>query len=139
MGEARDLMNRSTEAIMSGDWDTLRSLYAGDAVIETPDAGRLEGPDGLVGWVSGFRSAFPDLSWESVYEHEAGDTAIDEGYVQGTHQAALEAPGGQSIPATGKRIRVRGCDVATASNGRITSHRFYYDQLDFLGQLGLAP
>jgi ketosteroid isomerase-like protein len=92
-----------------------------------------------VEWISGFRSAFPDLSWESVREHETGDTAIDEGYVNGTHQGALESPDGQSIPATGKRIRVRGCDVATVSDGRITSHRFYYDQLDFLGQLGLAP
>jgi hypothetical protein len=29
------------------------------------------------------------------------------------------------------------CDIATVENGVITRHRFYYDQMDFLGQLGL--
>jgi hypothetical protein len=27
--------------------------------------------------------------------------------------------------------------VATVRNGRITRHDFYFDQMDFLGQLGL--
>ncbi|MDQ4019216.1 MAG: ester cyclase, partial [Actinomycetota bacterium] len=51
----------------------------------------------------------------------------------------LQMPDGETIPATGKQIRVRGCDVATVENGRITSHRFYFDQMEFLSQLGLVP
>jgi SnoaL-like polyketide cyclase len=43
------------------------------------------------------------------------------------------------IPATGKHVRVRACDIATVQNGVITSHRFYFDQMEFLGQLGLVP
>jgi ketosteroid isomerase-like protein len=35
-------------------------------------------------------------------------------------------------------VRQRECDVATVRDGLVTSHRFYFDQLDFLGQLGLA-
>jgi hypothetical protein len=34
---------------------------------------------------------------------------------------------------------VRGCDVATVEGGLITSHRIYFDQMEFLGQLGLVP
>jgi hypothetical protein len=30
-------------------------------------------------------------------------------------------------------------DIATVESGAVTSHRFYFDQMDFLGQLGLAP
>ncbi len=48
-------------------------------------------------------------------------------------------PDGQSIPPTGKNVRVRGCDAATVEDGLVTSHRFYFDQMELLGQLGLAP
>jgi hypothetical protein len=34
---------------------------------------------------------------------------------------------------------MRSCDVAEVEGGLITSHRFYFDQMDFLGQLGLLP
>jgi hypothetical protein len=36
-------------------------------------------------------------------------------------------------------VRIRSCDAVTVEGGLVTSHRFYYDQMDFLGQLGLAP
>ena len=67
------------------------------------------------------------------------DTAIDEGYFTGTNSGGpIETSDGQSIPATGKQIRVRECDVATVKDGVITNHRFYFDQMEFLSQLGLA-
>ena len=72
-------------------------------------------------------------------EFEIGDTAIDEGYFIGTNSGPLPMPDGQSIPATGKKIRIRGCDLATVQGGVVTRHRFYFDQMDFLQQLGLAP
>jgi ADP-ribosyl-[dinitrogen reductase] hydrolase len=65
-----------------------------------------------------------------------GDT---DGYFVGTHTAPLPTPTGEDIPATGKPVRVRACDIATVQNGVITSHRFYFDQMEFLGQLGLLP
>jgi hypothetical protein len=34
---------------------------------------------------------------------------------------------------------MRSCDVATVEEGVVTSHRFYFDSMEFLGQLGLAP
>jgi hypothetical protein len=30
-------------------------------------------------------------------------------------------------------------DAATVADGVVTSHQFYFDQLELLGQLGLAP
>lgn len=36
-------------------------------------------------------------------------------------------------------MRFRECDAVTVEGGLITSHRFYYDQMDVLGQLGLLP
>jgi len=48
-------------------------------------------------------------------------------------------PSGESVPATGKQIRIRECDVVLVEGGQITQHRFYFDQLEFLDQLGLLP
>ena len=139
MGEARELMDRVTEAAFSGNVDELRTLYAEDATGFSPDEGELKGGDAIVSFLGKFAEAFPDARWEPLYTHEAGDTAIDEGYVVGTNTGPLPTPTGDTLPPTGKRIRMRGCDVATVRDGRITSHRFYFDQMDFLGQLGLAP
>ena len=139
MGEARTIMDRITEAAFSNDAEQLKALYAADAVAETPDQGTIRGNDAIAGWFAGFAAAFPDASWESLHQHECGNVAVDEGYVVGTHTGPLESPAGETIEPTGKRVRIRGCDAATVENGVVTSHRFYFDQMDLLGQLGLAP
>jgi steroid delta-isomerase-like uncharacterized protein len=43
------------------------------------------------------------------------------------------------IPATGKTINVEGCTIATIVNGKITEERDFFDNLEFLRQLGLMP
>jgi ketosteroid isomerase-like protein len=139
MGEARDIMDRLTNAVVGKDYETLSTLYAPEAVAIDPAVGEINGADDIVEYFKGFLEAFPDLDWEPKHEHESGNTAIDEGYIVGTNTGPLPMPSGESMPATGKSIRVRECDIATVENGVITSHHFYYDQMDFLGQLGLAP
>jgi steroid delta-isomerase-like uncharacterized protein len=138
MGQAREVMDRLTEVMTSNDVEALRSLYAEDAEAVTPDQGTITGREAIVAYVTGFRTGFPDALVEVVHKHETADTAIDEAYVMGTNSGPIETPDGQSIPATGKQIRVRECDVATVRDGVITSHRFYFDQTEFLSQLGLA-
>jgi steroid delta-isomerase-like uncharacterized protein len=132
-------MDEVTEAAFSGESARFGACYADDATAVTPDAGELRGRDAIVGWMREFNEAMPDLRWEELAKHEAGNVAIDEGYVVGTHTGPLAMPTGEALPATGKKIRVRGCDIAVVEDGRITSHRFYYDQMEFLGQLGLLP
>lgn len=58
----------------------------------------------------------------------------------------LDAPGAALRPGRrgrdpdqGTIRRVRACDVTTTENGLVTSHRLDLDQMDLLGQLGLAP
>ncbi len=137
MGEARDVMDRITAAVMSGDSDALKALYAPDAVAETPDQGTIHGRDQIAAYMAEFATAFPDASWEELHKHETSDTAIDEGYFIGTNTGPMTGPDGETIPATGRRVRVRECDVATVQNGVVTSHRFYFDMHDWLMQLGL--
>jgi ketosteroid isomerase-like protein len=138
MGEAREVMDRVTAAIFGKNLASAGDLYAADAVAVTPDQGQLSGRDEIVAYHRQLLDAFPDTTYEQVAAHESGNVAIDEGYVVGTHSGPLALPSGE-VAATGRRIRVRSCDVATVDGGFITSHRFYFDQLEFLDQLGLLP
>jgi hypothetical protein len=138
MSEAREVMDRMTEAAVAQDVDALAALYAVDAVATTPDAGELKGREQIAEYLAQFMAALPDGRYELVAGHESGNVAIDEGYMSGTNTGILSGPAGE-IPATLKPVRLRTCDIATVENGLITSHRFYYDQLEFFDQLELAP
>ena len=136
MGRARETMDRITRAILAGDRDTLLQLYAEDAVGEAPEGG-LEGREVIVEYLTSFQRAFPDLSWEARATFESDDSALDEGMLVGTHTETLSTPEGD-VPATGRSIRLRECDVITVRDGKAASHRFYYDRLDLASQLGLT-
>lgn len=136
MGQARETMDRITRAILAGDRDALRREYADDAVGEAPDAGRLDGAEAIVEYVMALRRAVPDLTWEATAAFENADSALDEGWLVGTHTETLGSPEGD-VPPTGKPLRLRECDVVTVRDGRVVSHRFYYDRLDLAAQLGL--
>ena len=140
MGKARDAIDRMTAALISKDLKTVAECYGENAVAVTPDQGEVSGQAGIVEYFGELLSAFPDVQYDYLAKHESGNVAIDEGYFTGTNEGDLSGPGGASIPATGKQVRVRECDVVTVDDyGLIQQHRFYYDQLEFLGQLGLLP
>jgi ketosteroid isomerase-like protein len=139
MGEAREVMDRVTETVFKNDQDALKALYAPDAVAETPDQGTLNGADAIAAYLGEFLVAFPDASYESVHTHESGANAIDEGFFVGTHTGPMTGPDGETIEGTGKSARLRVCDVTTVEGGVVTSHRFYFDNMEFMQQLGLVP
>jgi ketosteroid isomerase-like protein len=138
MGQARELMDRATTAVLAGELDALRDIYAEDVIASTPDEGTLNGIDAYLEWNRSFIASFSDRSSESQREFETEDCAIDQGYFVATHSKDLALPGGQTLPASGKRIRVRAVDLATVRDGKIVQHDFYFDQLDMLMQLGMT-
>jgi uncharacterized protein (TIGR02246 family) len=138
VGEAREVMDQMTAASNNKDFDALGKLYAEDAVVTTPDGGEIHGRERIVEYFKGYGDAFSESKFEPAAAHEAGNVAIDEGYFVGTNTGPLTTPAGEQ-PATGKQIRLRECDIAVVEGGVITQHRFYYDQMEFLSQLGLLP
>lgn len=140
MGQARDVMDRLTDAITThADAKTFGELYAEDAVAVTPDGGEIRGRDGIVEYWRQMTEAIPEGTYESVHAYEVGDTAIDEGFFSGRNTGPIQLPTGETLPATQKEIRIRGVDFATVRDGRIVEYRLYFDEMDFLGQLGLLP
>ncbi|MGP4044685.1 ester cyclase [Streptomyces sp. 2A115] len=141
MGQAREVMDRLTEAVTNiPDLKALSELFATDAVAVTPDGGEIHGRDHIVEYWRQMTDAIPEGTYEPVHSYEIGNTAIDEGFFSGKNTGPIPLPSGESLPATQKEIRIRGVDFATIDGeGRIASYRLYFDQLDFLVQLGLLP
>ncbi|MBT2596202.1 ester cyclase [Arthrobacter sp. ISL-72] len=139
MGQAREVMDRLTTAMEEKDKETLAGCYAANAVAYTPDQGELQGRDAITGYLFEFWEAMPDVRYEHTARHESGDVAIDEGTIIATNTGPLRLSPGETLQPTGKQLRIRSCDVARVENGEITSHHFYFDQVEFLSQLGLMP
>lgn len=141
MGQARDVMDRLTEAVTThAGAERLAELYAEDAVAVTPDAGEIHGRDDIVAYWRQMTEMVPDGRYEPVHSYEIGNTAIDEGFFSGRNTGPIQLPTGESLPPTQKEVRIRGVDLATVDeSGRIVDYRLYFDEMEFLGQLGLLP
>ncbi|MGV9502087.1 ester cyclase [Streptomyces sp. NPDC003642] len=140
MGEAREVMDRLTDAVTTHpDLKVVADLYAEDAVAFTPDEGELRGREAIVAYWRTMTEAVPGATFRPLHSYEAGDTAIDEGIYSGRNTGPLELPNGETLPPTQKEVRIRGVDIATVKDGRIVDYRLYFDEMDFLGQLGLLP
>jgi ketosteroid isomerase-like protein len=138
MGEAREAMDRVTAATNAQDRAAVKECYAEDAVLRTPDQGDIRGRDDIASYLLQLHDAFPDAAYEYAGKFEDGSTAIDEGYLTGTHTGPLRLESGDIIEPTGKRLRVRSCDIAEVEMGVIRSHRMYFSTADFAEQLGLG-
>jgi ketosteroid isomerase-like protein len=137
MGEAREAMDRVTAATTTGDAARIGSCYSEDAVLIAPDE-EIRGREAIAAYFVRFGEAFPDTGYEFVGKFEDGATAIDETWVTGTNTGPLSLPTGDTVPPTGKQIRVRSCDIAEVANGVVIRHRMYFNPADFEEQLGLG-
>ena len=98
MSEARDVLDRLTAAVVAKDAQTVAGCYAEDAVAVTPDEGELRGRERIAEYMSQFGGSFPDLQYKYLQKHDAGNVAIDEGYLIGTNTGPLLTPSGETIP-----------------------------------------
>ncbi|WP_367321517.1 ester cyclase [Streptomyces sp. HUAS ZL42] len=141
MGQAREVMDRLTEALTTEAGSRrVGELFAEDAVAITPDGGEMHGRADIVEYWRQMTDAITDARYEPVHSYEIGNTAIDEGFFTGRNTGPIQLPSGESLPATQKEIRIRGVDFATVDDtGRIVDYRLYFDEMEFMGQLGLLP
>jgi steroid delta-isomerase-like uncharacterized protein len=139
MATALETARAAIAAWNAHDPARLARFYGPDISLVTPDGGEQRGPDEAGRRDEAFMQAFPDATMEIQAGYEAQDTAILEWVFSGTNTGPLPLPDGATLPATGKRVSVRGADFVTVADGTVASPRSYYDQVELLTQLGLAP
>lgn len=137
MGEPTDVMRRKFAALNAQDAKTIASYFSPEAEKEIP-GGLLRGRDQIVGFLSVFWEAFPDLQLTVTSAVEEGPVVAVRGTMTGTHLGTFRTPGGD-MPPTGRRINITFSDDYQLQGGVIVSTHLHLDRLALLEQLGAVP
>ena len=133
-----DLAKEQVIAYNEKDWDRVRAALAPEVVYEEVGPQRkVQGVDDVLAAWKGWATALPDSRATFRSELVSGNTAVLEITWTGTHKGSLHVPD-REIPATGKKIELRACQVVEVANDRVKSVRHYFDMGTLLDQLGAA-
>ena len=135
MPSASDVILKHIDAVNGQDSDA--DPWAADAEIRAPGV-QVSGRDNVIGFLAVFQEAFPDLRLEIEQLLTDGPAAAAEGTITGTHDGVLHTPNGDVAP-TGRAVELRWSAVYLTDGETLKSEHLFFDQLDFLGQLGLLP
>jgi steroid delta-isomerase-like uncharacterized protein len=138
MDEALEAARRHDQAFNAHDPEARMATETPDIETVLPGGIILRGQDQVVGFLQIFWAALPDATVTADREIVAGDMVVTEGILTGTHTGTFRAPQGD-IPATGNAIQLRFASVKQIRDGRVSSEHLYFDQLEFLQQLGALP
>ena len=134
--ENKAILRREMEEVWNkGNFAVVDELIANNFVLHDPSQpAEVKGPDGLKGYVSAFRTAFPDLHITFEDMVAEGDKVASRITLQGTHKGELAG-----IPATSKQIKVAGLSIDCLEGGKFVETFVISDVLGMLRQLGVAP
>jgi predicted ester cyclase len=131
-----DLKHRLAEAINAHDLPGVLDCYDPDAVYVTP-SGVAEGHEQIASLYEQFFDGFPDLHLTPWFEiGDCDNPAVTEWTMTGTHSGPFLLPDGREIEGTGRRVAIRSTCSSFVENGKIKTHREYFDQLELYSQLG---
>lgn len=119
--------------INEGRTNILDTAYAADVVLHHTKP-ETKGKDAAKAYYANFVTGFSDRKFTVVQSFSKGDDLVKYWHFTGTHTGVFFG-----IPATGKKVDVIGCTIAKIVNGKITEEQDFFDNLEFLQQLGLIP
>jgi steroid delta-isomerase-like uncharacterized protein len=133
----RELLDRYVELHNAGDLEACMELYAEDAVQRMHD-GIFEGQDAIRDRLADL-DAFADANYVVDSFVDEGDKFADEWTFTGTNTGPFRLPDGTEVPATGKRVEIKGMELVELRDGKIVLDNLYYDFMAAVVQLGLVP
>jgi steroid delta-isomerase-like uncharacterized protein len=126
-------LGKFAEAANTGKFELFDEAVAPDCVDHDPAPGQGPGPQGYRTFFTEMRTAFPDLKADLV-ALVADDESIAFAYtLSGTHKGPL-----MGIPATGKKVSIRGVQFSKFRDGKMVERWGSSDQLGMLQQLGVT-
>lgn len=121
------------EAIASGNLQEFHSIFAPNVIDHDPAPDQGSGPEGFIKFFTGFRTAFPDLAISVDYMVPDENNVCIAYTATGTHQGEL-----MGMAPTGKKMEIRGMQIARFENGKIVERWGSSDELGMLKQLGAS-
>lgn len=129
------------QALGDRDWDAYGALFSEALLMRAPGlAGITTGREARVTMVKGIIDAFPDGRAELERSFGEGDRACFQFQFSGIHTGPLATPEGGQIAPTNKPVRFPYCLIVRfGQNGQAVEVDEYFDRLDMLSQIGVAP
>ena len=121
-------------AMAKGNLD--HAPYAEDAEISDP-SGKFKGKAAILQSFKVWKTAFPQGTAEVTNQIALGDQVTSEVVYRATHTGPLVSSTG-TIPATNKPVVLKVMLISSFRDGLIQRERSYYDQADFMKQLGIT-
>ena len=94
----------------------------------------VRGIDAVKAFYNNFLVGFSDIQFTIKDIFGQGNKLVKYWTFKGTHTGEFFG-----IPATGKAVSLDGVTLIRMSNGKIAEERDFYDNLDFMTQLGQMP
>ena len=134
-----DIASNLVAAFNGHDAERLASLYTDDQVTVLPGApDPVRGRKNKAEMVAGYFRAFPDLTLQIPLVLVSGNHIVCAGHMAGTNMGPLVSPEGE-MPPTGRRVNIRMAFILRVTpTGLIEEDQTYFDEAEFLKQLGLT-
>ncbi len=137
MPDARTVADRVTDAVIREHLEAVTSGSARGAVLITSE-GIYQGREQIAEFFRTWLDSFSELSVGGGDQGGAGQPGPRQVVLE-LHQHRAARADCEAVPATGKRVTVRGADISTVKGGGVVEHHIYHDQVEMLGHLGLLP
>ena len=119
-------------AIVEGRLNILDTAYSADVVLHTVP--EVKGAANAKAYYANYVTGFTEREFIIKDIFGQGNKVTKYWQFKGTHTGDFFG-----IPATGKKVDVIGCTIATIVDGKITEEIDFFDNLEFFRQLGLMP
>ena len=127
-----------TVAYNQKDWDAFKAAITARYVYDEVGTHRkMEGSSQVIEALQGWAKAFPDSKATFENAFVGGGKVVVELTWRGKHTGPMQTPKGE-IPATGKSIEIRACQIIEIEGGKVKLTRHYFDMMTMMQQLGLA-
>ena len=118
--------------INEGRVNILDTAYAENAVLHTVP--ETKGKANCIAYYANYVTGFSNRKFIVKETFAQGNKLVKYWQFKGKHTGTFFG-----IPATNKDVDVIGCTIATIVNGKITEEQDFFDNLEFLQQLGIMP
>jgi len=109
------------------------SNFAKDVVMHASPSD-IVGIDSSRAYYSNFLTGFSNITFTVKDVFGQGEKLVKYWSFKGTHTGTFFG-----IPATGKTVSLDGTTLVRMANGKIAEERDFFDNMDFMTQLGLMP
>jgi len=136
--EAKAITDRVLEIWNDGNLALVDEVYAPEVVVHSSSSPEdMVGFEGIKGWVTNTRTAFPDFKMTFDEIIVKGDKIVTRWTSTGTHTGTFHMPFGD-LPPTGKKINVSGVAINKIENRKAVDELVVFNVLDMLQQLGFT-